>query len=937
MAATFTQQGPPSTSLADYIQFVSNALRPGGNPAFASGSPWPDDGLGFVRDGANGFGLIRDNTPPPFSINVTGPGSSYDVSFTGTSGNGSSGGDSPGGSAFDRLTPVDWGATSTATTTVPQNSDQLGAPAWLNLVAANAATAPTAETSASTQPPTQIVGTTRFRSNPYTPVGLSADLAAPPAVGLTYDSADSANDDSGLLQTSPDPWQRTRDARDAQPGDALLARYAPEIQTPLQAAQLVRAMNDVNTPALPTPGTVGQAVYAMTAPPKPLGDLLDVWHQIQQNNADTTQAMRDMAIRAGKDPDAYAPLAPVWERIGQGAGNAAVDFAAGFTSPLGLTTLGMGALPRALQKAAGIGFTAPMLWQLPGQIQQIKEEENKPDGQIDWQKLGGLYFNTVANAGLGALTVAHGLSPSQPLAGFSRPTVTPVRTETASTQYPLGTGDLLSGARPVPTPGGVAANPTIVVTPKAATSPPVSTEPTAAPAKNISTTQASGTPGPVVWNGRLVDASSPVGGADAGSYPLGTGDLLRGGQPMPPPDDVRARVPAGGSSTPPVVGEVRPADIPALSADTGNKAAELAASKTLDASPARTPTETAIPENQNRPQPNLPTGGDTIPTSAGDADGRPPSGLSQPNPAVTRTLPPDVAATGPRSTIDPDPVPGPQAGGRQLNLGPQAAGWRAGAEQAALKLEGLKSGISGSGQLHAFGIAPYLWDGAVGVAQGVIRAGGSTADAIDAAINHVRNNYQGKFNETGARGLLAQTLSSVGRSAATGIRSGSWNIATGRPVIRSIGNAAGNKQISQPRQATNVDTAGGSASAVVPGASALLRPYGGTGGGHHGLIKKAFEGAENYDLNAALAIPNDELARLGLRHRVITGKQRSLYRAFAKKNKQLTLDDVMEIEEQVLVSAGMDPAMAKNTVQKAVEHLRASKVSGPTRIPWKNK
>ena len=266
-----------------------------------------------------------------------------------------------------------------------------------------------------------------------------------------------------------------------------------------------------------------------------------------------------------------------------------------------------------------------------------------------------------------------------------------------------------------------------------------------------------------------------------------------------------------------------------------------------------------------------------------------------------------------------------------------AAGWRVNAEQAALKLEGLKSGISGSGQLHAFGIVPDLWDRAVTVAQGTIRAGGSAADAIDAAISHVRSNYQGKFNETGARRLLAQTLNNVGRGTTAGIQSNGKNIITSGPVTTSGGGAIGAKQLGGPKPAPNVGTVGGNAAQIVPGVSAALGPYGGTGGGHHVLSKKAFEGAKNYDLSEALAIPNEELARLKIEHGAISGAQQKLYRAFAKTGKPLTLDDIATIEEQALIEAKMDPNMAKATVQKAVAHLKASGVSGPTRTPWENK
>jgi RHS repeat-associated protein len=55
--------------------------------------------------------------------------------------------------------------------------------------------------------------------------------------------------------------------------------------------------------------------------------------------------------------------------------------------------------------------------------------------------------------------------------------------------------------------------------------------------------------------------------------------------------------------------------------------------------------------------------------------------------------------------------------------------------------------------------------------------------------------------------------------------------------------------------------------------SAVLQPYEGPGGGHHVPAKSAFAGATNYDASKALAIPNAELTRLGIRHSDITTGQ----------------------------------------------------------------
>jgi hypothetical protein len=116
--------------------------------------------------------------------------------------------------------------------------------------------------------------------------------------------------------------------------------------------------------------------------------------------------------------------------------------------------------------------------------------------------------------------------------------------------------------------------------------------------------------------------------------------------------------------------------------------------------------------------------------------------------------------------------------------------------------------------------------------------------------------------------------------------------------------------------------------------TAALKPYGGPGGGHHLPAKSAFEGAVGYDLNQALAIPNAELARLGINHGLVSGAQQTLYRAFAQTGAPLTWEAAAGIETQALIRGGMNPGMAQATVAKAIEALKGAGVPGPTRIPW---
>jgi hypothetical protein len=126
------------------------------------------------------------------------------------------------------------------------------------------------------------------------------------------------------------------------------------------------------------------------------------------------------------------------------------------------------------------------------------------------------------------------------------------------------------------------------------------------------------------------------------------------------------------------------------------------------------------------------------------------------------------------------------------------------------------------------------------------------------------------------------------------------------------------------------------ATSSVPGA-AELRPYGGPGGGHHVPAKSAFTGAPGYNANAALAIPNAELARLGVDHAVVSGSQQIGYRRLAQSGGAVTWQSVETIETKALIQGGMQASTARTTVQKAIQSLKDAGVPGPTRIPWGGK
>lgn len=116
--------------------------------------------------------------------------------------------------------------------------------------------------------------------------------------------------------------------------------------------------------------------------------------------------------------------------------------------------------------------------------------------------------------------------------------------------------------------------------------------------------------------------------------------------------------------------------------------------------------------------------------------------------------------------------------------------------------------------------------------------------------------------------------------------------------------------------------------------AAELRPYGGPGGGHHIPARKVFEGAPGYDAKKALALPNEVMKKLDIKHQVITQWQRRLYREFSQSGRELTWEVVQDIETRALVASGMPQEMAEATVKHAIEALKQAGVSKPTHIPW---
>lgn len=115
--------------------------------------------------------------------------------------------------------------------------------------------------------------------------------------------------------------------------------------------------------------------------------------------------------------------------------------------------------------------------------------------------------------------------------------------------------------------------------------------------------------------------------------------------------------------------------------------------------------------------------------------------------------------------------------------------FRAKAEELAKKLDALRAADPLAGNVSAFGLVQDLWNRAVGVAQAVIRAGGTVADAVEAAIEFIRSNHRGDWDEAGATAALEAQLEEPASSEPETIRAQVYGV-RGIGQLREVENIA---------------------------------------------------------------------------------------------------------------------------------------------------
>lgn len=119
-------------------------------------------------------------------------------------------------------------------------------------------------------------------------------------------------------------------------------------------------------------------------------------------------------------PD-VSPDASTAKKIGAGVLGGVESLAEGFTSPVGLVTLGLGALPRAAQKALSLAFAGQMVAQTPQIATELGTEFGKPAEQRDVKKIAELITSAAGTTGFTVGAGLHGLAPAEtPAAAAAR-------------------------------------------------------------------------------------------------------------------------------------------------------------------------------------------------------------------------------------------------------------------------------------------------------------------------------------------------------------------------------------------------------------------------------------------------------------------------------------------------------------------------------------
>lgn len=117
------------------------------------------------------------------------------------------------------------------------------------------------------------------------------------------------------------------------------------------------------------------------------------------------------------------PLSDKTTKIISGAVTGAAELGDFFTSPLGIATLGIGAMPVLVQRAVALTFATQMATHLPQIATELGAELGKPEEERDYSKISQLTTEAAASTAFVAMGVKHGIG--EPVANMvgANPTI----------------------------------------------------------------------------------------------------------------------------------------------------------------------------------------------------------------------------------------------------------------------------------------------------------------------------------------------------------------------------------------------------------------------------------------------------------------------------------------------------------------------------------
>lgn len=146
------------------------------------------------------------------------------------------------------------------------------------------------------------------------------------------------------------------------------------------------------------------------------------------------------------------------EQVGRGVGESLIGLGDFMLSPLGVATLGIGALPAAIQRTVALGFATQMASQAPEIAKELGTEFGKPAGERDTTKIAKLITDAATTTGFTIGAGFKGLAPTRiPAAQIAKTAEVAPLTARALQEQVTGTALKIPEGAPPEAPGGVTA------------------------------------------------------------------------------------------------------------------------------------------------------------------------------------------------------------------------------------------------------------------------------------------------------------------------------------------------------------------------------------------------------------------------------------------------------------------------------------------------